>query len=95
MRLRRRLKLYLTGRESLRARSELKALACRIGTDRVRADSGLPHVGLLRAQVRNLHSQPIRQGLHVTCQPAQRERQENETFHHTGKEICNFSSVTQ
>lgn len=38
-------------------------------TNRVRADSGLPHVSLFRAQVRDLHSQPGRQGLHITCQP--------------------------
>lgn len=43
-------------------------------TNRVRADSGLPHVGLLRAQVRDLHSQPGRQGLHVTCQPGAKRR---------------------
>lgn len=40
-------------------------------TNRVRADSGLPHVSLLRAQVGDLHSQTGRQGLHVTCQPGE------------------------
>lgn len=40
-------------------------------TNRVRADSGLPHVSLLRAQVGDLHSQSGRQGLHVTCQPGE------------------------
>lgn len=49
-------------------------------TNRVRADSGLPHVGLFRAQVRNLHSQSRCQGLHITCEPEERgtERKEKE-----------------
>lgn len=42
-------------------------------TNRVRADSGLPHVSLFGAQVGDLHPQPGRQGLHVTRQPGERQ----------------------
>lgn len=51
--------------------------------DRVRADSGLPHVSLFGAQVRNLHPQSRRQGLHVARQPEGRqERQTKQLQQH-------------
>lgn len=46
-------------------------------TNRVRADSGLPHVSLFGAQVRNLHSQSRRQRLHITCQPEGKDEKKN------------------
>lgn len=45
----------------------------------MRADSGLPHVRLLRAQVRDLHPQSRRQGFNVTGQSEDGRRRGEES----------------